>query len=105
MASRTELLQWLNDLLALNYTKVEQCGSGAAYCQIIDSIYGAHIACLPRAAPMLSITTGDLPMARVKMNAKHEYEFIANFKILQNTFRAHKVEKVRRLTRSAVRSC
>ena len=36
-------------------------------------------------------------MARVKMNAKHEYEFIGNFKILQNTFRSHKVEKVRRL--------
>lgn len=34
-------------------------------------------------------------MARVKMNAKHEYEFIANFKILQNVFRSHKVEKVR----------
>ena len=33
-------------------------------------------------------------MARVKMNAKHEYEFIANFKILQNTFRQHKIEKV-----------
>ncbi len=33
-------------------------------------------------------------MARVKMNAKHEYEFIANFKILQNVFRQHKVEKV-----------
>ena len=35
-------------------------------------------------------------MARVKMNAKHEYEFIANFKILQNVFRAHKIDKVRR---------
>lgn len=35
-------------------------------------------------------------MARVKMNAKHEYEFIANFKVLQNAFRQHKVEKVRR---------
>ena len=33
-------------------------------------------------------------MARVKMNAKHEYEFIANFKILQNVFRSHKIEKV-----------
>ncbi len=37
--SRTELINWLNDLLALSYTKIEQCGSGAAYCQIIDSIY------------------------------------------------------------------
>ncbi|GBE85460.1 Microtubule integrity protein [Sparassis crispa] len=36
---------------------------------------------------------GDVPMSRVKMNAKHEYEFIANFKILQNVFRAHKVDK------------
>src|SRR5258708_21944396 len=40
--SRTELLQWLNDLLQLNYTKIEQCGTGAAYCQVIDSIYGTH---------------------------------------------------------------
>lgn len=28
--SRSELLAWLNELLALNYTKVEQCGSGEA---------------------------------------------------------------------------
>ncbi|OJT02164.1 Protein BIM1 [Trametes pubescens] len=73
--SRTELLAWLNDLLQINYTKVEQCGTGGAYCQVMDSIFG------------------DVPMARVKMNAKHEYEFIANFKILQNIFRSHKVEK------------
>lgn len=33
-------------------------------------------------------------MTRVKMNAKHEYEFIANFKILQNVFRGHKLDKV-----------
>jgi hypothetical protein len=38
--SRSELLGWLNDLLQLNYTKVEQCGTGAAYCQVLDSIYG-----------------------------------------------------------------
>ena len=34
-------------------------------------------------------------MARVKMNAKHEYEFIANFKVLQNVFKAKKIDKVR----------
>lgn len=27
-ASRTELIAWINELLALNYTKVEQCGNG-----------------------------------------------------------------------------
>ncbi|KAJ7434337.1 calponin homology domain-containing protein [Mycena galericulata] len=74
-ASRTELLQWLNDLLALNYTKVEQCGAGGAYLQILDSIYG------------------DIPMARVKMQAKHEYEFVANYKIMQSVFKAKKIDK------------
>ncbi|KAF9032809.1 microtubule binding protein [Panaeolus papilionaceus] len=74
-ASRTDLLAWLNDLLQINYTKVEQCGAGGAYCQILDSIYG------------------DVPMARVKMAAKHEYEYVANFKVLQNVFKAKKIDK------------
>ncbi|KAJ7216057.1 calponin homology domain-containing protein [Mycena pura] len=74
-ASRTELLQWVNDLLQLNYTKVEQCGSGGAYLQVLDSIYL------------------DVPMARVKMNAKHEYEYLANFKIMQNVFKTKKIDK------------
>ncbi|KAF5309110.1 hypothetical protein D9758_013879 [Tetrapyrgos nigripes] len=75
MTSRADLLAWLNELLQINYTKVEQCGTGAAYCQVIDSIYG------------------NVPMNRVKMNAKHEYEYIANYKVLQNTFAANKVNK------------
>jgi RP/EB family microtubule-associated protein len=74
-ASRTDLLAWLNDLLQINYTKVEQCGSGGAYCQILDSVYG------------------DVPMNRVKMNAKHEYEFIANFKVMQNIFKSKKIDR------------
>ncbi|ELU36875.1 microtubule binding protein [Rhizoctonia solani AG-1 IA] len=65
--SRTELIGWLNDLLQINYTKVEQCGSGAAYCQILDSVYG--------------------------MNAKHEYEFLANYKVLQDIFKKKKIDK------------
>ncbi|KZT59340.1 hypothetical protein CALCODRAFT_523333 [Calocera cornea HHB12733] len=73
--SRTELLQWLNDILHVNYTKVEQCGTGAAYCQIMDSIYG------------------DVPMAKVKMDAKHEWEYLANFKVLQNVFKSKKIDK------------
>jgi len=73
--SRTELLGWLNELLQINYTKVEQCGTGGAYCQVIDSIFG------------------DVPMSRVKMNAKHEYEFLVNYKVLQNVFKSHKIDK------------
>ncbi|KAJ3040361.1 hypothetical protein HDV00_011017 [Rhizophlyctis rosea] len=72
--SRTELLAWLNDLLQLGYTKIEQCGTGAAHCQIMDSIYR------------------DVPLSKVKFNAKHEYEYVANFKILQTVFDKHKID-------------
>ncbi|TNY18131.1 RP/EB family microtubule-associated protein [Rhodotorula diobovata] len=73
--SRTELISWINDLLQLNYTKVEQCGSGAVYCQIVDSIFG------------------DVAMAKVKMQAKQEYEYLANFRVLQNSFKVHGIDK------------
>jgi hypothetical protein len=39
--------------------------------------------------------SGDVPMSRIKMNAKHEYEFIANFKVLQTVFKTKKIDKVR----------
>jgi RP/EB family microtubule-associated protein len=34
-------------------------------------------------------------MNRVKMNAKHEYEYVANYKVMQNVFKAKKIDKVR----------
>ncbi|KAK0363892.1 microtubule integrity protein mal3 [Friedmanniomyces endolithicus] len=73
--SRQELLAWLNGLLQLNITKVEQCGTGAAYCQIYDSIFL------------------DIPMSRVKFNANSEYQYLENFKILSNCFRKHHVDR------------
>ncbi|KAI9502083.1 calponin homology domain-containing protein, partial [Coemansia spiralis] len=73
--SRQELLAWVNDLLQTNYTKVEQLGTGAAYCQILDSIYG------------------DVRLDRVKFDANQQYEYMENFKILQNTMTKHKVDK------------
>ena len=97
--SRTELLAWINDLLQLNYTKIEQCGTGGVYCQIVDSIYGELRSFVEVWRPWQVLTSslsGDVPMTRVKMNAKHEYEFIANFKVLQNVFKAKKIDKVDR---------
>ncbi|PWN54487.1 putative EB1-like protein [Violaceomyces palustris] len=73
--SRTELISWLNDLLSIGYTKVEQCGSGAAYAQVIDSIYG------------------NVPMSKINFSAKHDYEFINNYKVLQDTFKRNKIDK------------
>ncbi|POR37507.1 Microtubule integrity protein mal3 [Tolypocladium paradoxum] len=73
--SRQELVQWLNSLLQLNITKVEQCGTGAALCQVFDSIYM------------------DVPMAKVKFNANGEWAYVQNFKVLQNTFTKHQIDK------------
>jgi len=73
--SRQELVQWLNNLLQLNITKVEQCGTGAALCQIFDSIYM------------------DVPMSRVKFNVNTEYAYLQNFKILQNCFTRHQIDR------------
>ncbi|KUI59271.1 Microtubule integrity protein mal3 [Cytospora mali] len=73
--SRQELIAWLNSLLQLNMTKVEQCGTGAALCQVFDSIFR------------------DLPMSRVKFNVNTEYAYIQNFKVLQNCFKAHQIDK------------
>lgn len=41
------------------------------------------------------VFVGDLPMTRVKMNAKQEYEYLVNFKVLQNAFKAKQIAKVR----------
>lgn len=73
--SRQELIQWLNSLLQLNITKVEQCGTGAALCQVFDSIYM------------------DVPMSKVKFNVNAEYAYVQNFKVLQNSFTKHQIDK------------
>ncbi|KAF4580896.1 Calponin-like actin-binding protein [Ophiocordyceps camponoti-floridani] len=73
--SRQELVQWLNSLLQLNLKKVEQCGTGAALCQVFDSIYM------------------DVPMSKVKFDASGDYAYIQNFKVLQNIFTKHQIEK------------
>ncbi|RDW60025.1 microtuble-associated protein EB1 [Coleophoma crateriformis] len=73
--SRQELVAWLNNLLQLNITKVEQCGTGAALCQVFDSIFL------------------DVPMARVKFNVNTEYAYLQNFKILQSCFVRHQIDR------------
>jgi hypothetical protein len=55
-ASRTDLLAWLNELLQINYTKVEQCGTGGAYCQVLDSIYGKNHRVVTSHRPCFSLT-------------------------------------------------
>ena len=57
-------------LVQLNLTKIEQLGSGAVYCQVIDVIH-----------------SGAVNMSKVNWKAKNDYEFIQNLRILQDAFK------------------
>lgn len=67
--SRGELLSWVNELLKTNLNKIEQLGTGAIYCQLTDVLY-----------------PGKIPLSKVNWKAKYDYEFVTNFKILQQAF-------------------
>ena len=66
---RAELLEWVNQLLGIDYDKVEDMANGAAFCQIIDAIH-----------------PGTVSLGRVNYNAVTEAEMVENYKILQDAF-------------------
>ena len=78
--SKHELLLWLNDLLQFKYSRVEQCGTGVAYCQIMHSIYK------------------DVPLKKVIFDAKNDYDYSNNFRVLRSAFNMHNINKVRKKT-------
>lgn len=73
--SKHELLLWLNDLLQFKYSRVEQCGTGVAYCQIMHSIYK------------------DVPLKKVIFDAKNDYDYSNNFRVLRSAFNMHNINK------------
>lgn len=75
--SRHDMLAWINDSLHLNYSKIEQLCSGAAYCQFMDMLFPSCIS-----------------LKKVKFQAKLEHEYIHNFKLLQASFKAMAVDKI-----------
>lgn len=46
--------------------------------QIIDSIYG------------------NVPMSKLNFSAKAEYEYVVNYKVMQEAFKRNKIDKVSR---------
>jgi RP/EB family microtubule-associated protein len=73
---RAELLDFFNDLLGLQLAKIEQTASGAVACQLTEYIF-----------------PGSVPMSRVNWEARSDYEFIANYKLLQNAFTKKHIQR------------
>ncbi|KAF2621252.1 iron reductase domain protein [Macroventuria anomochaeta] len=70
-------IQLVNSRMHGHYAPKNQADSksSAALCQVFDSIFY------------------DVPMSRVKFNANTEYAYLQNFKVLQNTFAKHQIDK------------
>ncbi|PNF15956.1 Microtubule-associated protein RP/EB family member 3 [Cryptotermes secundus] len=75
--SRHDMLAWVNDCLASNFTKIEELCTGAAYCQFMDMLF-----------------PGIVVMKRIKFKTNLEHEYIQNFKILQAAFKKMSVDKI-----------
>ncbi len=74
--SKTAVLAWLNTTFSLHLSKIEETASGAVACQVLDSIF-----------------PGDVPMGKVRWDAKSAHEFVGNYKIVQQVFEKKGVDK------------
>ncbi|XP_060914282.1 microtubule-associated protein RP/EB family member 1-like isoform X1 [Labrus mixtus] len=75
--SRHDMLEWINESLQMNLTKIEMLCSGGAYCQFMDMLF-----------------PNSVPLKRVKFGAKLEHEYIHNYKLLQLSFKKMAVDKI-----------
>jgi len=73
---RNELLSFFNDLLDLQLTKIEQTATGAVACQMTEYIF-----------------PGSIPMSRINWEARSDYEFVVNYKLLQAAFSKNNVQR------------
>ena len=74
--SKNEIYNWINNLLLIKISRIEQFASGNVYCQLIDILY-----------------PGKINMQKVNWKAKLEWEFVNNYKLLQQAFLKCNIKK------------
>jgi len=74
--SRKNLLDFINNLLSLNLTKIEQTASGAVACQLLEYMF-----------------PGTVNLGKVNWAASSEYHFVGNYKLLQDAFNKNNVQR------------
>ena len=75
--SRNDYLKWINDMLQMRLTKIEQMSTGEVYCQFMEMLFPGCCSC-----------------SKIIFNPSMEVEYTQNFRYLQNAFRFIKVDKV-----------
>jgi RP/EB family microtubule-associated protein len=105
--SRQDLVEWVNTSLHLNFTKVENFCSGEYLRSLcIDNSQVPHTANSSMSFSPVGLRSirlsyeilfaGLVPLKKVKFDAKLEWEFLENFKLLQTMFQKKSIEKVNR---------
>lgn len=86
---RIELLQWVNSLCGLKLQKVEQCSSGAVYCQILDAAWWYSNVAM-NGAPN---SGGVVNMRKLNWMGRKDFDYIPNYKVLQAGFDRQQIER------------
>ncbi|GMH42961.1 hypothetical protein BSKO_10883 [Bryopsis sp. KO-2023] len=75
-ASKNELIEWVNRILEMSLTRLDEFASGAVYCQILDAYY-----------------PGTVAMHKVNFHAREEYEFLSNYNQIHAAFNAKGIRR------------
>ncbi|XP_052419746.1 DNA (cytosine-5-)-methyltransferase 3 beta, duplicate a isoform X1 [Carassius gibelio] len=74
--SRYEVLSWINETLQTHFTQVEQCRSGACFCQLMDLLF-----------------PGSIDMSKVKFESQKRTDFKQNYSLLQAAFQKNGIKQ------------
>ena len=89
------MLAWVNRNLQSQFGKIEELGTGAAFCQFMDMMFPGNAFYTTLLNVFLYyVISGSVPLKRIKYNSKLEHEYITNFKILQASFKKMNVDQV-----------